>query len=62
MNPKLVLNVVRFELRRSLSIGRITIWTILVLFPVALVATVRLFGEPGGQSGNMGADTLLPDS
>ena len=45
MNPKLVLDVVRFELRRSLSIGRITIWTILVLFPVALVATVRLFGE-----------------
>ena len=45
MNPLLVLDVVRFEIRRSLSPGRTGIWSILVLFPIALVAAIRLLSD-----------------
>lgn len=45
MNPLLVLDVVRFELRRSLSLGRVAIWSILVLFPIALVTALRLLSN-----------------
>ena len=42
MNPLLLLDVVRFELRRSFTLGRSAIWFILVLFPVALITVLRL--------------------
>ena len=42
MNPLLVLDVIRFELTRSWTLGRGTIWFVLVLFPVALIGTLRL--------------------
>lgn len=45
MNPLLVLDVIRFELRRSLSPGRIAIWSILVLFPITLVTALRLLSN-----------------
>ncbi len=41
MNPMLMIDVVRFELTRSLTVGRITIWIILVMFPVALITALR---------------------
>lgn len=46
MMLRIILSVVRFELSRSLTIGRIAIWLLLVLFPVALVTTLRLSGVP----------------
>ena len=46
MNPLLVLDVVRFELSRSLTFGRTVIWFVLVIFPIALVATLRLIDAP----------------
>ena len=42
MNPLLVLDVVRFELARSWTPGRSAIWIVLVMFPIALVATLRM--------------------
>jgi ABC-type transport system involved in multi-copper enzyme maturation permease subunit len=36
------LSVFRFELRRSLTVGRICIWSALCLFPCLLVATLRV--------------------
>jgi ABC-type transport system involved in multi-copper enzyme maturation permease subunit len=45
MNPLLVLDVIRFELRRSMTVGRGAIWITLVLFPIALISTLRIF-EP----------------
>jgi ABC-type transport system involved in multi-copper enzyme maturation permease subunit len=48
MNPALVFDVVRFELARSLTIGRTAIWVILVMFPVGLIAMLR-FLDPGDQ-------------
>lgn len=50
MNPLLVLDVVRFELRRSLSPGRIAIWGILVLFPIALVTAIRLLSNRAAEN------------
>lgn len=45
MNPALVLDVIRFELMRSRTFGRIAIWCGLVLFPVALISALRVM-EP----------------
>lgn len=42
MNPLLILDVVRFEINRSLTIGRIAIWVALIAFPVTLVSIVRM--------------------
>ena len=50
MNPLLVLDVVRFEVRRSLSPGRLAIWSILVLFPIALVAALRLLSNRSAEN------------
>ena len=50
MNPLLVLDVVRFEIRRSLSPGRVAIWSILVLFPIALVAALRLLSNRAAEN------------
>ena len=50
MNPLLVLDVVRFEIRRSLSPGRTGIWSILVLFPIALVAAIRLLSDRAAEN------------
>lgn len=41
MNPMLVLDVVRFELLRSKTVGRIAIWFGLILFPIALITALR---------------------
>jgi len=37
----LVWDVIVFELRRSLTLGRIAIWGLLVAFPIAIVTTMR---------------------
>ncbi|MFK8115490.1 MAG: hypothetical protein AB8B91_25060 [Rubripirellula sp.] len=42
MNPMLILDVIRFEIRRSLTAGRIAIWLALVAFPVALITILRI--------------------
>ncbi len=41
----LPLDVMWFELRRSLTIGRLAMWVVLVAFPVALIATLRVVTE-----------------
>lgn len=41
MSPLLLLDVVRFELRRSWTLGRTAIWIILVMFPIALMTVLR---------------------
>ena len=41
MNPLLLMDVVRFELRRSWTLGRTAIWIILVMFPIALMTVLR---------------------
>lgn len=53
MNPLLVLDVIRFELRRSMTLGRGAIWIMLTLFPIALISALRLIApmnrpEPWG--------------
>lgn len=42
MNPALILDVMRFELGRSLTIGRIAIWLVLVAFPVGIISILKL--------------------
>ncbi len=42
MNPMLILDVMRFELGRSLTLGRIAIWLVLVAFPVGLISILRM--------------------
>ena len=42
MNPALILDVMRFELGRSLTVGRIGIWLALVAFPVGLISILRV--------------------
>jgi ABC-type transport system involved in multi-copper enzyme maturation permease subunit len=42
MNPMLVLDVVLFELRRSLTPARMAIWFVLVAFPIALMTVLRI--------------------
>lgn len=42
MNFLLVLDVVRFELRRSLTFGRSAIWVVLVMFPITLMSVLRV--------------------
>lgn len=42
MNPLLALDVVRFELMRSLTLGRSAIWIVLVMFPVSLMSALRV--------------------
>jgi len=42
MNPTVMLDVVRFELRRSLTPARVAIWFILVSFPIALMTVMRI--------------------
>ncbi len=41
MNPFLVLDVFRFELKRSMTIGRSAMWIALVAFPVTLFVILR---------------------
>lgn len=45
MNPLLMLDVIRFELRRSLTVGRSAIWIVLVMFPIALISALRLIAS-----------------
>lgn len=42
MNPSLVLDVIRFELSRSRTLGRIAIWLVIVMFPIALISALRI--------------------
>jgi len=42
MNPLVMLDVVRFELRRSRTLSRMAVWFVLVLFPVALMTVLRI--------------------
>lgn len=48
MNPWIVFEVVRFELKRSWTPGRIALWAILAAFPVALIAVLQR--QPGLRS------------
>lgn len=41
MNPSLIADVVRFEIARSLSPGRLSIWVLLTAFPIVLIGVVR---------------------
>lgn len=46
MNSLLLpLDVVRFEIRRSMTAGRLAIWWVLVVFPIAIMATVRITAQ-----------------
>lgn len=40
MSIGLIFSILRFELSKSMTVGRIAIWILLVAFPVALIATV----------------------
>ncbi|WP_164102581.1 hypothetical protein [Candidatus Laterigemmans baculatus] len=42
MNPWGPLGVLRFELRRSLSAGRLALWLLVALFPMALILLTQL--------------------
>lgn len=42
MNPMLILDVMRFELGRSFTVGRIAIWFALVAFPVGLISVLKV--------------------
>ena len=42
MNPAITFDVMRFELARSFSIGRIAIWFALIAFPVALISVLKI--------------------
>ena len=44
LNPGMILDVIRFELKRSMTKGRIGIWCILVAFPVILFYLMSLIG------------------
>lgn len=49
MNPFLIFDVMRFELSRSMTAGRIAIWLVLVAFPVGLISLLKLisgFDQP----------------
>jgi ABC-type transport system involved in multi-copper enzyme maturation permease subunit len=46
MNPLLVFDVVRFELKRSMTVGRTAMWFLLVGFPIALFAILRQIVPP----------------
>ena len=50
MNPLFILDVVRFELRRSMSPGRMAIWIMLVLFPIALITAIRMLSDQGAEN------------
>ena len=54
MNPSLVLDVIKFELRRSLTKGRIAVWLILVFFPIVLIASNMVLSG-GGDAQDLGA-------
>jgi len=41
MKPGVILDVVRFELSRSMTLARLTVWVALVAFPVALIAILN---------------------
>jgi len=46
MNPLLTIDVVKFELARSMTFGRSAIWMLLVLFPVTLITVMRFSRVP----------------
>ncbi len=46
MNPLLVIDVVRFELKRSMTVGRTAMWFLLVGFPIVLFAILRQIVPP----------------
>lgn len=46
MNPLITLDVIRFELARSLTLGRSAIWLLLVMFPISLMTVLRVTGAP----------------
>lgn len=46
MNPLIVLDVVGFELRRSMTLGRSIMWLALVFFPIILFAILRQIIPP----------------
>lgn len=43
---RMVLEVVQFELARSLTWGRFSLWLVLVGFPIALIAALQFLGMP----------------
>ncbi len=51
MNPALMLDVVRFELARSLTVGRIAIWFVLTAFPIFLSAGIRVIAQVAQANG-----------
>lgn len=42
MNAALIIDVVRFELARSMTAGRLAIWCLLAAFPITMIAILRL--------------------
>ena len=46
----IILSVVKFELARSLTPGRLAIWFLLVGFPIVLIGMLRLNGIGQGAS------------
>ena len=44
MMGRTIFQVVKFELARSMTFGRVSIWVLLLLFPMLLVGTLRLSG------------------
>ena len=42
MNPLIIWDVVRFELKRSWTIGRVAIWVVLVMFPIVMFSLLLL--------------------
>lgn len=43
MNPMVAIDTMRFELRRSMTLGRMLIWLVLVMFPVAIMGVRRAY-------------------
>ncbi|TWU44506.1 ABC-2 family transporter protein [Rubripirellula tenax] len=41
----MIWDIMKFELRRSLTPGRMAMWLVLVVFPIAIVATMRAIAE-----------------
>ena len=55
-NLTMPLDVMRFELRRSFTVGRMAMWGMLVAFPVAIVAAMRGIVSAAIASGREPAD------
>ena len=44
--PRRVLSVARFEFRRSITPARLAVWSVLALFPVAIMGIVSFYDAP----------------